>query len=204
MIFIEGNIGSGKSTFIKLLNDRGYTINLEPVDKWTSMKNNNGKNLLEEFYNDTGRYSYLFQSIAFRTRIKSITSNPSDFTERSVFTDRNVFAKTCHETGKMNDIEWEDYCEWFDWLTESLSVKPKGYIYLRADPKVSYDRIKKRSRGGEENIPYDYLVNLHTKHDDWLMNEKNVLVIDVNEEFENNNDKLEEMVNKVKNYISNM
>ena len=204
MIFIEGNIGSGKSTFIKLLNDRGYTINLEPVDKWTSMKNNNGKNLLEEFYNDTGRYSYLFQSIAFRTRIKSITSNPSDFTERSVFTDRNVFAKTCHETGKMNDIEWEDYCEWFDWLTESLSVKPKGYIYLRADPKVSYDRIKKRSRGGEENIPYDYLVNLHTKHDDWLMNEKNVLLIDVNEEFENNNDKLEEMVNKVKNYISNM
>jgi len=204
MIFIEGNIGSGKSTFIQLLKDKGYTINLEPVDKWTSMKNKNGKNLLEEFYADPERYSYLFQSIAFRTRIKSITSNPSDFTERSVFTDRNVFAKTCHETGKMNDIEWEDYCEWFDWLTESLSVKPKGYIYLRADPKVSYDRIKKRSRGGEENISYDYLVNLHTKHDDWLMNEKNVLLIDVNEEFENNNDKLEEMVNKVKNYISNM
>jgi len=202
MIFIEGNIGSGKSTFIKLLNDRGYTINLEPVDKWTSMKNNNGKNLLEEFYNDPGRYSYLFQSIAFRTRIKSITSNPSDFTERSVFTDRNVFAKTCHESGKMNDLEWNDYCEWFDWLTDSFNIKPTGYIYLRAEPKISYERIKKRSRGGEENIPYDYLENLHIKHDDWLMNEKNVLVIDVNEEFENDPDKLSEMVDKVKKYIN--
>jgi len=202
MIFIEGNIGSGKSTFIKCLQDRGHLVNLEPVDKWTAMKNGNGKNLLEEFYGDQARNAYMFQSIAFRTRIMSITQNPSTFVERSVFTDKNVFAKTCHETGKMNDLEWIDYCEWFKWLTTVFNIKPAGYIYLRADPKISHERIVKRSRGGEENIPFDYLKNLHEKHDNWLLKEDNVLVLDVNDEFENDQNKLNVMLDKVEKYIS--
>jgi len=184
MYFVEGNIGTGKSTLLEILETQGNRkVIYEPVSEWTSLTNANGKNLLEEFYSDQERYAYTFQSIAFRTRMKNIkNSSLGDIVERSIFTDRNVFAKTCYEQGKMNDIEWKDYCEWFDWLSEG--VQPEGYIYLRADPQVSYERIRKRNRGGEEMIPFEYIEELHNKHEKWLMNEKNVIILDANKDFE--------------------
>lgn len=201
MKFVEGNVGSGKSTFLKLLQHKEYNIILEPVNEWCNILNKNGKNLLEEFYGDQERYAYTFQSIAFRTRVKNLQNYNNELIERSIFTDKNVFAKTCYENGKMNDIEWTDYCSWFDWLSETFNVKPTGFIYLRADPEISYARIKKRSRPGEETIPFEYLKELHDKHEKWLLNEPNVLVLDVNDDFENNTEKLNEMLEKVKKYV---
>jgi deoxyadenosine/deoxycytidine kinase len=65
---------------------------------------------------------------------------------------------------------------------------------------ISYERIKKRSRSGEESISLDYLKKLHEKHEMWLLKEEasKVVIIDVNEDFENNPEKLQEMINKVK------
>ncbi len=202
MFFLEGNVGTGKSTFLQKLKELGINVIFEPVDEWTSIKNLNGKNLLEEFYNDQKRYAYTFQSIAFRTRVKNIqNTDTNSVVERSIFTDRNVFAKTCYENGMMNKIEWNDYTSWFDWLVETFGIKPKGYIYLRASPDISYDRIKKRNRSGEETIPFDYLKELHNKHEKWLMEEPNVLVLDVNDDFEKDNGKLNDMIEKVMNFI---
>jgi len=201
MKFIEGNVGSGKSTFLKILQQKGHKIILEPVDEWCNLLNKNGKNLLEEFYGDQERYAYTFQSIAFRTRVNNIKNYNGELIERSIFTDRNVFAKTCYENGKMNDIEWTDYCSWFDWLADTFNIKPTGFIYLRADPEISYERIKKRCRSGEETISFEYLKELHAKHELWLMDEPNVLVLDVNDDFENNTEKLNEMCEKVKNFV---
>ena len=202
MFFLEGNVGTGKSTFLQKLKELGINVIFEPVDEWTSIKNLNGKNLLEEFYNDQKRYAYTFQSIAFRTRVKNIqNSDTNSVVERSIFTDRNVFAKTCYENGMMNEIEWNDYTSWFDWLVETFDIKPTGYIYPRASPKISYDRIQKRNRSGEETIPFDYLKELHNKHEKWLMGESNVLILDVNDDFENDNGKLNDMIEKVMNFI---
>ena len=203
MFFIEGNVGTGKSTFLQKLKEVGLDVIFEPVDIWTSIKNDNGKTLLEEFYNDQKRYAYTFQSIAFRTRVQNIeNSKVNTVIERSIFTDRNVFAKTCYENGMMNEIEWNDYTSWFDWLATSFNINPKGYIYLRASPDISYDRIKKRSRSGEETIPFDYLNELHNKHENWLLDEPNVLILDVNEDFENNSGKLNDMIEKVYDFIN--
>jgi deoxyadenosine/deoxycytidine kinase len=199
MIFIEGNIGTGKSTFLTKLSEE-FKVILEPVDEWTKTRNANGKNLLEEFYSDPARNAYLFQSIAFRSRMKNIVNQESCLIERSIYTDRNVFAKTCREDNLISDIEWNDYCGWFDWLTDEFKIKPHGFVYLRCDPTISYERIKLRKRSGEETISFDYLKKLHQKHDDWLLNEKNVkvIVINVDEDFENNPEKLQSMIDKVK------
>ena len=203
MFFLEGNVGTGKSTFLKAIENQGHNVVYEPVGEWMNMINSNGKNLLQEFYGDQKRWAYTFQSIAFRTRVKNIENCESNtIVERSIFTDCNVFAKTCYENGMMSDIEWNDYKEWFEWLTEKFNVKPSGYIYLRATPQISYDRIVKRSRDGEETIPFDYLAELHNKHEKWLMDEPNVLILDVNEDFESNPEKLQEMLVKVKKFIT--
>jgi deoxyadenosine/deoxycytidine kinase len=193
MIFVEGNIGTGKSTLLTQLSAHCKVI-LEPVDEWTQMKNANGKNILEEFYSDPVRNAYLFQSIAFRSRMKNIVNKCDDtcFVERSIYTDRNVFAKTCREDGLIGDIEWNDYVSWFDWLTTEFQVQPKGFVYLRCEPEVSLTRIKKRNRPGEENISLEYLKKLHAKHDEWLLNAHDVLVIDVNKD-----DTVQDMVTQI-------
>ena len=200
VIFVEGNIGTGKSTFLTALSQE-FKVILEPVDEWTKTKNANGKNLLEEFYSDPARNAYLFQSIAFRSRMKNIVNQDSCLIVRSIYTDRNVFAKTCREDGLISDIEWNDYIGWFDWLTDEFKINPHGYVYLRCDPEISYERIKKRKRSGEETISFEYLKKLHKKHDDWLMvNEdpNKVLIIDVDEDFVNNPKKLQDMIDLVK------
>jgi len=195
MIFVEGNIGSGKSTFLRLLSKK-YKVIQEPVDEWTSTRNANGKNLLEEYYSDPARNAYLFQSIAFRSRMKNIIRKDDSIVERSIYTDKNVFAKACREDGLINDIEWNDYNGWFDWLVQAFDVKPAGFIYLRCSPEVSYERIQKRNRSGEENIKFEYLRNLHEKHDNWLLNEEKCLVLDVNEDFEKDPESLLKQVDE--------
>jgi len=200
MIFVEGNIGTGKSTFLTSLSSE-FKVILEPVDEWSKMKNANGKNILEEFYSDPSRNAYLFQSIAFRSRMKNIVNRCDDvcFVERSIYTDRNVFAKTCRDDGLIGDIEWDDYVSWFDWLTTEFQVHPKGFVYLRCEPEVSLERIKKRNRSGEENISLEYLKKLHAKHDDWLLNFPNVLVVDVNED--GTPEQTRDIITRIKNFF---
>ena len=203
MYFVEGNIGSGKSTFLKKLSSE-FKVVQEPVDEWSKMKNDrNGKNILEEFYEDPERNAYLFQSIAFRSRVKNIADLKDEtvIIERSIYTDRMVFAEVCKEDGNINEIEWNDYTSWFDFVVKHIGFKPKGFIYLRTEPEKSHARVTKRNRSGESNISLDYLRKLHQRHDKWLIDENNVLVLDVTEDFESNPEHLEKMIQKVRDFV---
>ena len=73
--------------------------------------------------------------------------------ERSVFSDKNTFALNCYENNLLNKIEWQIYNEWFDWLSKDLDLDGDGYIYLRTSPEVAYQRLQKRCRKEEINIP---------------------------------------------------
>jgi len=204
-IIIEGNIGSGKTTFVNYIskNFKDATVNYEPVEKWQSYQDEQDINLLNNFYNDQQRWGYTFQNMAFMTRVKDLIK-PCDtkykFIERSIYTDRNCFALNCYETGKINKMEWEIYTDWFNWLSNSFDVKPDGYIYLRVKPDICLERINKRNRQEESGIPIEYLENIHIKHDDWLLNEKKipVLVLDWNCSFDNNiKDVIESFIKKL-------
>lgn len=67
-----------------------------------------------------------------------------------------------------------------------LKIKTIFTVYLRASPEVVYERMKKRGRPEENTVPFEYLEQLHTSHEQWLMsnNEKfntvPVLVLDAN------------------------
>ena len=121
LIYIEGNIGSGKSTFIDLMREHlskfkthglEPLVILEPVDEWMKTEDADGKNILEKFYGDQEKWSFAFQMNSFISRSKSIhdiiKENPNldvIFVERSVFTDKNCFASMLYESGKMNELE---------------------------------------------------------------------------------------------------
>ena len=186
IISIEGNIGSGKSSVIEKLkkNYPNFYYLQEPVDVWTKYKDENGKTILDLFYENNTRWAYTFQNLAYITRIQQILAVKDKYdviiTERSIFTDRNVFAKILEQDGHINKIEKSLYDQWFELLKKD--VKVDGYIYIKADPKVSHERIRKRNRQGEENIPIEYLEKLHQAHNEWLIQE-NTINIDGNTEM---------------------
>ena len=49
------------------------------------------------------------------------------------------------------------------------------------------ERIKKRAREEEKNISFEYLKCLAEKHDDWLLNLDNGIIINYDKDFETKN-----------------
>ena len=184
IIYIEGNIGSGKSTFISELqkyinkNCKYAEILQEPVEQWLKLKDSKGKNVLEHYYADSKKYAFGFQMNAFISRVKDIVDyknkypNKIIFVERSVYTDKNVFCHMNYLNGNISEMEYMIYNQWFDFYSEHFNLRPDGYVYLKTDYKNCLDRIKKRDRNGEDSIPIEYLKSLEEFHDEWLESEE--------------------------------
>lgn len=198
---IEGNIGSGKSTlleYLKTLDEFKNTLFVkEPVNEWRNMIGNTDTekniNILDAYYKDSKRWSYSFQTFAFITRyleLERITNNNGNsniiISERSHLSDREIFAKTLYQKGDMCDLEYKMYLHWFNILSEKH--KYKKIIYVRTNPITSYNRIKKRSRMEEMNVPYEFIEFLHLKHEEWLNNTTiDVLILDGNIDIDDTN-----------------
>jgi deoxyadenosine/deoxycytidine kinase len=188
-ITIEGNIGSGKSTLINRLrqelkdDEYEFVFIDEPVDIWQSLKDENGQSLLQLFYQDSTRWGYTLQSTAFITRymnsinaLKQQQRNTSSksktvfISERCVLTDRYVFAEMLKDTNKLSPIEWSVYVFWYEQFAKLVPIR--GVIYVKTDPETCVERIKKRGRIGEENIPRDYINDLTKYHENWIYGTK--------------------------------
>ncbi len=173
--FIEGNIGTGKSTFLsmieKLFPDNTQVI-YEPVDIWTSFSDDSGTNILEYFYKDQNRYAYTFQNLAFISRIEKLgeidKSKHNIFIERSIWSDSNVFARNCFLNKTLSDIEYKLYKRWFQWAESTVHIDDMKYVYLRCDPEKSLERTKIRDRKEERGIPIKYINQIHLRHDEWM------------------------------------
>ena len=185
---IEGNIGSGKSTAVEAVKehfkDNTNVIFLqEPVEVWMSIMDESGTDLLTHFYKDQEKYSFHFQMAAYISRVSSIMTYLNDpnikliVVERSIWTDKNVFAKMLYEDKKLSEIEFNIYNKWFDEF--SKFINSEEHIYIRTEPEIAFQRIKKRDRPGEE-IPLEYLTKCHNYHDDWFMDKSTVLDGNIN------------------------
>lgn len=232
ILSIDGNIGSGKSTFLKKLRDKyddEFEFVDEPVELWRTFKDSSDKNILENFYSDKRRWSYTFQNMAFITRTiylrnsvnlfkqKIMLSSPTKLllgklllrktfviiSERSIFTDKNIFLKMLYDDGLVDASELAIYDYWFEYLKDNVILN--GILYIRCTPEISKQRITKRERSEEQSIGMDYLQRLHDYHEKWLMdgnNRKPLLVIDGNVEFENDENQLDNMFDKLKKLIN--
>jgi len=183
---IEGNIGSGKSTIIKLLKEKFYGNKnvhflLEPVDEWETITDENGNNIIKKYYEDQEKYAFSFQMMAYITRLSQLQKAIKKgykyiVTERSLFTDKMVFAKLLYDDKKIDKINYDIYNRWFnEFITD---IPPIKYIYIRTTPEIAEQRVIKRSRTGE-NIPLSYLKRCHEYHESWMnenINDKNITV----------------------------
>jgi deoxyguanosine kinase len=191
IVSFDGNIGSGKSTtcyeyeqYLKKHtgDDGGIFPGItsveeevcfldEPVALWNQVCDKDGVNILTNLYKDIRANAFKFQMMAYISRLallRKAVKNPKIkviITERSVETDRNVFAKMLYDTGDISHDEFQIYTLWFDeFLTD---VPLSGIIYINASPDVCLTRIEKRARAGE-TIQSDYIQRCHEYHEDWI------------------------------------
>lgn len=209
IISIEGNIGSGKSTLVEALrknnvdNDKVLFLQ-EPVDIWNTIKDTEGNTMLVKFYGNTKKYSFAFQMMAYISRLSLIKKALKEdyeiiVVERSMFTDKMVFAKMLYDDGNIEDVEYQIYNMWFHNFIQDLP--DIEVVYVKTDPTVAETRVKKRGREGE-TIPLQYLENCHKYHEDWLNSyDKNIITLDGNIDIDENPDIVETWLKTCKNFM---
>lgn len=193
IVSFDGNIGSGKSTtcyeyeqylarhtatasettvFPNITSIREEVCFLdEPVALWNQVCDKDGVNILTNLYKDIRANAFKFQMMAYISRLSLLRKAVKDpkikliITERSVETDRNVFAKMLYDAGDISHDEFQIYTLWFEeFLTD---VPLGGIVYINASPDVCLERIGKRARAGE-TIQVDYINRCHQYHEDWI------------------------------------
>ena len=178
----------------------------EPVGEWNKVCDKDGVNILTNLYKDIRANAFKFQMMAYISRLallRKAIQNPKIkliITERSVETDRNVFAKMLYDVGDISHDEFQIYTMWFDeFLTD---VQLSGIVYIHASPSVCIDRIKQRSRPGEI-IQSDYIQRCHEYHENWIHSKKcPLLELPANEDVIGTPRLLSERMEKITEFIS--
>jgi len=160
LVFLEGPIGAGKSTYAEEVGRRlNYRVMKEPVDD---------NPYLDLFYKDHKTYALDMQLYLLHRRIgmqqlaaaESLYSDRWDgaIVDRSVFGDR-PFAELHYQYGNIDDLGMHNY----DIAYESMRLMifpPTVLVYLDVTPETAMKRIRERARGAEVSITLKYLEDL--------------------------------------------
>ena len=192
-ILIEGNIGSGKSTFLKHFEKfKNVKVITEPVHKWRNLK---GDNLLQKMYEDPERWALVFQTYVQLTMLEQHTDRGDEevkIMERSLYSARYCFVEDLFRTKKMQASEYEVISSWFKFLNSRMHDVDLGVdllIYLQTSPEKAMERVQKRNRGEENLISLSHIRDMHQLHEEWLIDAKYprpgpVVVINADEDLE--------------------
>ncbi len=168
LIWVEGIIGAGKTTFSREIAKRlRLRLIEEPVDD---------NPYLERFYKDQKKWAfgmqmfllyrrYLIQRLAADEAV-GLTGYEGAILDRSLSGDR-VFAKMHMRAGNIEEIDWQTYEMSYDIMCRSL-LPPTILVYLSVRPETAYERMRRRNRGAEAGVSLDYLKSLEQGYEELL------------------------------------
>ena len=182
ILSLEGTIGAGKTTLLSYLDKfDNICVIPEPIEDWTLL---NGLNPLKQYYKDKNKYGFAFQMLVLTSQIemmKKAHKSKCDIVilERCAVSNYNTFYENMRQF--FDPVEQAIYENMYKRLaTENI---PNGYIYLNVDTRTAMNRIKVRSRSGEDTVTQQYLETLNLTLENFLEKHKDsTLVIDGNRE----------------------
>ena len=165
---LEGNIGAGKTTIMKIIGQHFTSVEFveEPVSQWQNL---GGMNLLDAFYSDPQRWGFSFEFFSMLSKIKALlnaanSDKPVIVIERSILSNK-VFMDLSHELGKLEEMEYRMLLNTYDFYLQHVYPQLSGIIYLDTPVDECIKRITKRNRGEECSIERSYLQSLKEKMD---------------------------------------
>lgn len=148
-VVIDGNIGSGKTTQLNLLEKRGHKVRREPIDKWP----------LEEFYQDPQRWSFYFHMVILQT-LRPLKTQETVIYERSLLSSRWVFWPVLLKKGIVTKQEDETYSKFY----EQFVWYPDLYIFLSKSPELAWKHIQQRHQTGDSGVTQEYWLELDEEY----------------------------------------
>jgi len=173
---IEGNIGSGKTTFCELLHkEYNCSLILEEFDQ---------NPFLPYFYQDKDRYAFPVELFFLTERYKQLENTLLKPDLFSPFTVSDYFFYKSLLFAKLNlpPSEFRLFQKMFSSLESSLP-KPEMLVYFHRDVDILTKNIQKRGREYEQNISTDYLLQIQNTYFEYFRNILSfpVVIIDLNE-----------------------
>lgn len=161
-IAIAGNMGVGKSALTKLLSEKlGWEPFYEAVDD---------NPYLADFYKDMRKWAFHSQVFFLSRRLRhhhQVLNRPNSvIQDRTVYEDAEIFAENLYRQGHMGERDYHSYRELYEVLTMFLPP-PDLVVYLRASVPTLKQRIARRGRDFEQDIPTDYLEQLNDLYEEW-------------------------------------
>ncbi|MFN3266242.1 MAG: deoxynucleoside kinase [Deinococcales bacterium] len=155
-IAIAGNIGSGKSSLTRLLSSRyALTPVYEAVDE---------NPYLQDFYADMAAYAFRSQIFFLAKRLeqhlREVNSCSRVIQDRTVFEDAAIFAQNLYQQKYIDERDWTTYQKLYTGISPALRI-PTLTVYIKCSLTTLEQRIAKRGRGFERQIPSAYLERLN-------------------------------------------
>ncbi|MFC1888970.1 deoxynucleoside kinase [Thermodesulfobacteriota bacterium] len=191
-IVIEGSIGVGKTSLVKMLSQEfSARMILEPSDK---------NPFLENFYQDRGKFAFQTQIFFLINRFEQQQEiAQQDLFQRNIIADY-LFAKDrIFAYLNLDEREVKLYEDIYS-LLEGNVVTPDLVVFLQASTDVLLKRIKKRAIPYEQRISREYLESLNAAYNDFFFNYDANPLLTVNTsdiDFVNNQDDYQMLIREI-------
>ena len=167
---IEGNIGAGKTTILKIIGKTFKDVSFveEPISKWQNL---GGENLLEKFYKNPERWCYSFEFYSMLTKVEALIKGANCdksiiIIERSLLSNK-IFIDISKKMNKLNEMEYGMLINTWNFYMQNIYPQIKGIIYLKTPVDVCVQRIILRNRNEENSVDKNYLSLLHDKFEEF-------------------------------------
>ncbi|MBI1821487.1 MAG: deoxynucleoside kinase [Nitrospirae bacterium] len=192
-IAIEGPIGVGKTIFAQILaKELKGRVLLEKAEE---------NPFLAKFYHQPEQYAFQTQLFFLFSRYRQQQELfQLDLFSKSTILDYLYAKDKIFASINLNDEEFNLYQQIQQLLTAQIP-KPDLVIYLQAEPKTLFQRIKKRGRDFEKEIEEEYLQVLIENYNQFFFNysESPLLVIQTNDiDFVKSREELEDLLKQIR------
>jgi len=192
-VCIEGNIGSGKSSFCQMIgNEYNCKVILEEFDE---------NPFLPFFYKDQEKYAFAVELFFMTERHKQLEKAliSQDLFHEFSISDYTFVKNLLFARKNLNERELRIYNKIFQVLNNDVP-KPDIIVYFHRNVEILLQQIAQRGRSFESNITAEYLTKIQNSYFEYFRNILSfpVLIIDLNTiDFVNDPKQFEEVKNLI-------
>lgn len=174
-ICIEGNIGSGKSSFCQRMSEE-YQVELV-------MEQFSDNPFLPSFYENPSRYALPVELFFMTERYNQLSEylNMGHLFSPLILSDYFFDKTRLFARHNLNDLEYRLFLQIFDTLSPHLR-RPDIVLYIHRPVDQLQEHIAGRGRSFEQQIPAHYLRSIQDRYFDYFRMEKEYPVVIVNAE----------------------